>query len=124
MKYVAFFLILSFQLSVHAQSDSLDKRGWIYVTDMKSFSGEVLHYEPAISNCNTVAYASICIVKMENGKQLRVLTLCNTKNNLKKGDEIVVSPQKKPEMEVNISPADGRFDALKPTIYGSITKFE
>lgn len=97
---------------------------WEYKTYTKNFAGEVLHYEPAGGTCGTVAYASICIVKLEEGEIIRVLSLCNSKDNLKKGDEVIVSPQSIPTTTVSASSAYDTYDHIGLTTYGNITKFE
>lgn len=118
-----FFVCLAYG-SFCQNTDSTDARGWSYEKITKNFSGEIVDFEAALQPCGTVAYASICIVKKEDGKLIRVLTLCNTKTNYKKGDEVIIAPQEKPKMYVNASPAKDTFDHIKSTVFGSITKFE
>lgn len=106
------------------KKESVQETEWEYKTFTKNFAGEVLSFEPAGGVCETVAYASICIIQLEEGEIIRVLTMCNTKNNLKKGDEVIVAPQERPTTSVSASSASDTYDHIRLTTYGSITKFE
>jgi len=93
-------LILFLYIKTYSQNDSASSREkWNYFTLKDKKTVSIIDHIPATALCGTLAFASITIVKAENGEVFRVLDLCNSKT-YKINQSIKITPTRKPKFNV------------------------
>lgn len=79
-KLIKFTLIIFiFTFKIYSQNYSSDRKNWKYFTLKQETTVSVIDHIPTVTLCGTFAFASITIVKTEDGGIFRVLNLCNSK---------------------------------------------
>lgn len=80
MKKLLQFTIIIFisTFKIYSQNYTSDKKNWKYFTLKKETNVSIIDHMPSPALCGTLAFASITIVKTEDGDIFRVLNLCNS----------------------------------------------
>ena len=77
------------------------KKNWIYIIATDTIKGAVVEHTPAQAFCGHGATASVTIIKLQNGENARILSLCNL-SVIDKGKSININPMTKPEFSVSL----------------------
>ena len=126
-------LLLFISLVTYGQKQKVNKlqscqRQWKYENLAKSFSGTIEFFEQPAVMCGTVSSASVALIKTENGETVRVLTMCNSKEDFNAsptfntGEKVIITPSEKPSFKVDIVPVDPASCRLKSAYFGTIQK--
>ncbi len=78
---------------------NINPDNWEYFDLEKVISVKIIRHLPSPALCGNFAFASVTIVKTNDGDTIRILDLCNVLD-YKKNDTIKVLPQKKPAFSV------------------------
>lgn len=73
---------------------------WNYFVVKDSVRGKIVSYLPAPAMCGYFAFASVTIVETENHELIRVVGLCNTSDEFKKGQVVKIAAQNDPGFDV------------------------
>lgn len=93
-------IILFLFIKTYSQNDSISVReNWHFFALKEKKTVSIIDHIPATALCVILAFASITIVKAENGEVFRVLDLCNSKD-YKMNQSIEITPAAKPEFNV------------------------
>lgn len=129
MKKIFFVVIILFNVCVFSQdttktmkrsdlklNDFSYKNNWNYFILTDTIEATILEYLPAGVSCGVIASASLTIVKTDYGDTLRIITLCNTSEEFKIGQIVMVIPISKPNFNVvtpislNLNPTSNEFE--------------
>lgn len=122
---IAFFLITrlcGFSQTKGQQAKAQEcKTKWGYDQLKQVVNGEVLYHRKAPVSCGIFSTASVTLVRTESGDTIRVLELCNTKKDFKRGAKVKVTPEGDKTWVVGIVPFDPKACILMKAYFGKIT---
>lgn len=111
-------------------------KNWDYFDMKDTTTGLVVFHAKAIALCGHFAFASLTLLKLQDGDTIRVLELCNTTKDFKLNDIAQLIPQNKPAFGVTLPLISERGVnnkvyqinqqdcSILKTCYGSITLYE
>lgn len=109
------------------QNKAKDCKGkWTYVSLPDTVSGIIIFYEQPIIHCGVVSTASVALIRINSGKVVTVLSLCNIKkdsqspNQFEHRDSVIVGLSKPPGFRVDLIPIDPEACTLKYAYFGTI----
>ena len=108
-------------------STYLCQANWRYLELKEPIKGELIFYEQPTIKCGIFSTASVALVKMNNGKTIRVLGLCNSRTETRESQSdfvakkfILVKPKRVPDFRIDIIPADPLSCSDTETYFGTI----
>ena len=93
---------------------------WRYLTLSDTIQATVIFEATASVECGIVSVASTTLVKKPNGDTIRILQLCNTGAELKKGSRVRIVPDKIPSFRIDMVPYDPKACQIKVAYFGLI----
>jgi hypothetical protein len=78
---------------------NISSDNWEYFVLEKEISVKIIRHLPSQAICGNLAFASVTIVKTQEGDTIRILDLCNTLD-YNENETIKVLPQEKPQFNV------------------------
>jgi hypothetical protein len=96
------------------------KTNWEYGQLKASVRGEVLYHHKALALCGILSTASVTLVRTENGLIIRVLEMCNTDKDFKKGAKVKVTPEGDKTWTVGMVPFDPQACKIMKAYFGKI----
>jgi hypothetical protein len=98
LKFTLLIFILSLKTYSQNSSDSI-KKNWKYFKLKSNTQAFIVDHLPSPALCGPLAFASVTIVKTEDGETFRVLDLCNSKTYTTH-QKIKIIPGIKPKFNV------------------------
>ena len=100
---------------------------WRYLELKEPLKGELIFYKQPTIKCGYFSTASVALVKVNNGKTIRVLILCNSRTETRESQSdfvakklVLVKPKRVPDFRIDIVPADPLSCSDIETYFGII----
>jgi hypothetical protein len=97
------------------------KTNWKYDQLKQAVKGEVLYHHKALALCGKVSTASLTIIQLKNGDVIRVLELCNTEKDFKKGAKVKIVPVGDKTWKAEVVPFDPQSCENLKTYFAKIS---
>lgn len=96
------------------------KTKWDYNPLNQIVKGEVLYHHKALALCGIFSTASVTLIRTLDGRIIRVLEMCNTEKDFKKGAKVKVTPEGDKTWTVGIVPFDPQACQIRKAYFGKV----
>jgi hypothetical protein len=125
--FFALFLVshfVGFSQTKEGQAKAQEcKTNWEYDQLKQVVKGEVVYHHKALALCGIFSTASVTLVHTEEGYIIRVLEMCNTEKDFKKGAKVKVTPEGDKSWSAGMVPFDPQACRIMKAYFGKVSQY-